>query len=119
MKEYASLMLRIGIGGLFLTIGIFSIISPAGVKEMLANLGFPIASFFAWLLILIELLCGAAVLVGWKIKWVTIPIALVLFVSMVISPLGGFAHPLKDAALLLATIALWLLGPGMWGMDRK
>lgn len=119
MKQYAPFALRIGIGGIFLTIGILTLVNPTTVKAMLLELGFPIAAILTWILILIELLCGSAVLIGWKIKYTTIPLALLLFVSLVINPLGGFAHPLKDAVILLATAALWLLGPGIWGMNRK
>lgn len=119
MKQYAPFALRIGIGGIFLTIGILSLANPTAVKAMLLEMGFPITAILAWILIIIEILCGAAVLIGWKIKYTTIPLALLLFVSLVISPLGGMAHSLKDAVILLATVALWLLGPGIWGVDRK
>ena len=119
MKEYAPFVLRVALGGLFLTVGIFSLISPTNVKQMMLDLGFPAAALLAWVLIVLELLCGAAILIGFKIKWATVPIALILLVSIATSPLGGIAHPLKDAALLLATIALWLLGPGIWGLDKK
>jgi putative oxidoreductase len=119
MKEYGAFALRIGLGGFFVTAGILSIISATGVIATLTNLGFPIPRFFAWLLIFIELVCGAGVLVGYKIKYVTVPLALILFVAITTNPLGGITHPIKDAVLLLAVIALWLLGPGMWGLDRK
>ncbi|GEM_PF-2420890 len=119
MKEYASLMLRIGVGGFFLTAGIMSIFLATGVIATITNLGFPLPRLFTWLLIMIELICGAAVIAGYKIKYVTPPLALILFVAITTNPFGGITHPIKDAVLLLAVVALWLLGPGIWGMDGK
>lgn len=119
MKEYGAFALRIGLGGFFVTAGILSIFMASGVIATIANLGFPIPRLFTWLLIMIELVCGAAVVLGYKIKYVTPPLALILFVAITTNPFGGITHPIKDAALLLAVIALWLLGPGAWGLDRK
>lgn len=119
MKEYGTFALRLGLGGFFVTAGIMSIFLATSVIAAITNLGFPLPRLFTWLLIMIELICGAAVIVGYKIKYVTVPLALILFVAITTNPLGGITHPIKDAVLLLAVIALWLLGPGMWGLDRK
>ena len=119
MKEFGPFALRIGIGGLFLTTGILKITNPSMVVGMLQNMGFPGPAFWAWLLILVELLCGASVLVGFKLKWVTVPLAIVLLVAIATNPTGGLTNPLKDTSLLLGLVSLWLSGPGAWALDKR
>jgi len=118
MKEYGPFALRIGLGGLFLVAGIMKLMDPSKITGMLGNLGFPGAGFWAWLLILVEIVGGAAVLVGFKLKWVIVPLALVLFVAIVISP-GGMMGSLKDTALLSGLVSLWLSGPGNWALGKR
>ena len=119
MKQFGPFALRIGIGGLFLITGILKLSNPSGVVGMLDRLGFPGPTFWAWLLILVELVCGASVLVGFKLKWVTVPLAVVLVVAIATNPGGGIMNPLKDASLLAGLVSLWLSGAGAWALDKK
>ena len=117
MKEFGPFALRIGVGGIFLTTGIMKILNPPMVVGMLENMGFPGPAFWAWLLILAELLCGAAVLVGFKLKWTTIPLAIVMIVAM--STVGQQMIILNNAVILSGLVSLWLSGPGAWALDKK
>lgn len=116
MKDYAPFVLRIALGGLFIITGLMKIMNPPGVVGMLTNLGFPGPQFWAWLLILAELLCGAAVLTGFHLKYTTVPLAIVLIVA--ISTSGQLVNALKDSSLLLGLVSLWLSGPGKWGLSK-
>lgn len=117
MKEFGPFALRIGVGGIFVFAGIMKLMNPPMVVGMLENLGFPGPSFWAWLLILSELLCGAAVLTGFKLKWTTIPLAVVLIVAIVTA--DQLMNSVKDAVILSGLVSLWLSGPGAWGLDKK
>ncbi len=115
MKEFGPFALRIGVGGIFVFAGIMKLMNPSMVVGMLGNLGFPGPSFWTWILILAELLCGAAVLTGFKLKWTTIPLAIVAVVIIVVA-----SDQAMVAILLLASLAsLWLSGPGAWALDKK
>ncbi|MBI2106460.1 DoxX family protein [Candidatus Woesearchaeota archaeon] len=72
---------RLIIGLMFLFTGITKILNPAGIIDMLSNMGFPAAAFFGWVLLLSEMIFGAAVLVGYKVKYTTIPLIIVLLVA--------------------------------------
>ena len=116
-------LLRVAIGFLFLVAGIKKITAPDKVVGMLGNLGFPIAQFFGWLLILSEIIFGALILVGYKVKYTAWPLAIVLAVAwiLVVVPNGGitstnsFFHLIGIAGLV--TIAL--SGPGKWAIKKS
>ncbi len=117
MKEFGPFALRIGVGGIFVFTGIMKLMNPPMIVGMLENLGFPGPTFWTWLLILAELLCGAAVLTGFKLKWTTIPLAVVLIVAIVTA--DQLMNSVKDAVILSGLVSLWLSGPGAWGLDKK
>ncbi len=115
MKEYGPFALRIGIGGIFVFAGIMKLINPSMVVGMLGGMGFPAPGFWTWLLILVELLCGAAVLVGFKLKWATIPLAVVMLVAIVVSDMQ---IAINNTVILSGLVSLWLSGPGAWALSR-
>jgi len=117
MKQFGPFALRIGIGGLFLTMGIMKLMNPAMITGMLGNLGFPAAAFWAWILIIVEIVGGASVLTGFKLKWVTPFLAVVLVVAIATGNQPIMA--LTNAALLSGLVSLWLSGPGAWALDKK
>ena len=116
-------LLRVVIGLLFLVSGIKKILAPDMVIGMVGKIGFPIAPFFAWVLILAEVIFGALVLVGYKVKYTSWPLAIVLAIAwiLVVIPNGGigstnsFFHLIGIAGLI--TIAL--TGPGKWALTKK
>lgn len=118
MKDYAPFVLRIGLGGLFVIAGLMKLMNPPMVVGMLEQFGFPGAAFWAWLLILVELLCGAAVLVGFHLKYSTVPLAIVMVVAIAVN-LNQVSIVLNNAVFLIALVSLWLSGPGKWGLTKQ
>ena len=117
-------LLRITIGLLFLVAGIKKFMAPDGVSGMLGGLGFPAPVFFAWILILAEVIFGALVLVGYKVKYTAWPLAVVLAIAWIlvvvpsqqgITSSNSFFHLIGIAGLL--TIA-WS-GPGKLAMTKR
>ncbi|HLF54928.1 MAG TPA: DoxX family protein [Candidatus Nanoarchaeia archaeon] len=117
MKEYSPFALRIGIGGIFVIAGIMKLMDPQMIVGMLEGFGFPGPSFWAWLLILVELLCGAAVLTGFRLKYSTVPLAIVMFVAIVVS-LDNIMIVLNNLVIMSGLISLWLSGPGAWSLGK-
>ena len=68
MQKYASFVLRLGIGVLFLVMGIRKLVSPEKVVGMVGNIGFPAPVFWAGVLIAAEVLCGLAILLGFRLS---------------------------------------------------
>ncbi|PIY81432.1 hypothetical protein COY00_00575 [Candidatus Pacearchaeota archaeon CG_4_10_14_0_2_um_filter_35_33] len=113
---YGHTLIRMTVGLLFVIMGFSKLKNPSGIIGMLGNIGFPAATFFGWLLLLSELIFGALILVGYKVKYTAWPLAIILVVAVLtvtipnegISSATAFFHYISIAAL----ISLAWTGPG-------
>lgn len=119
---YGHTLLRITIGLLFVIMGISKLTNPSGIIGMLGDVGFPAATFFGWLLLLSELIFGALIFVGYKVRYTAWPLAIILAVAVLTVVIPGegigspsaFFHYISIAAL----ISLAWTGPGEWAISE-
>jgi len=136
MQRYASLPLRAIAGGGFIQHG-WAKISKGSVAfaAILESLHIPYPHFSAYLTISVELLGGAALLLGAFIAWASIPTIAVLLTAMftVHLPYGFSSIKLKavvdgraqfgppgyecDLLYIACILALVFLSPGSWSID--
>lgn len=84
-----------------------------GTISMFAGLGFPMASFWAWLVSLVEFLGGVAVLLGFATHMAAMLLAIVMVVALLsVHRKMPFAAAELPIALLGSTLALTFLGGG-------
>ncbi|MEK6800631.1 MAG: DoxX family protein [Nanoarchaeota archaeon] len=83
------------------------IMKPSAVVGMLSGMGFPAATFFAWILILSEIVFGALILAKWKLKYTVIPPMIILIIAAFATNWGNWAGLLLH---LLAASNYWVLG---------
>jgi len=69
-------------------------LSEGGTGVFLSTLGFPIPALFAWAMILSQLIFGVSVLIGWKLKYTTLPLALILVVAAITVWWGNWSQVL-------------------------
>ena len=83
-------LLRVTLGLLFAIAGYKKLMNPEGVVGMLTGIGFIVPTFFAWILILSELIFGVLVFVGYKTKYTAWPLAFIMLVAetTVVAPSG-------------------------------
>ena len=81
--KYAGTVNRVLLGLLMLIPGLVKlfVFKPSGVAGMLEGFGFPVASFFAWVLILSEIVFGIAILVRWKLDYSVWPPIVIMLVA--------------------------------------
>jgi len=123
MHMYSHTLLRVVIGLLFVIQGYRKFTNPDGVVAMLTGIGFPLATFFAWILLLSELVFGALILVGFKIKYTAWPLAFILLVAelTVVMPgqgilsVNSFFHVISIAALVVLATA----GQTKWAISKN
>ena len=114
-------VLRIGGAAMMLTHGVPKLqrLFGEGPIEFADPLGIGASPTF-FLAVFAEFLCAVFVLIGFKTRWASLPIIITMlvaaFVQHAADPFGS-----KEKALLYAIvfIAIFLLGPGAYSVDKK
>ena len=137
MARWSAFPLRLMVGAGFMIHGYLKLGRGVDVfAAALAGLGIPVPGLMAWLTVAIELIAGAAVLVGVRVALVTFPMIIVLLVAMievhwqfgfssikflavtVDGPQFGKPGVECDLLYLAAISALLMLPPDPWSFDH-
>ena len=120
---YAALLLRVSLGVLFVAHALLKIFvfTIPGTVEFFASLGLPAP--LAYAVIVLELVGGIALIVGWHARYFAIPLALDLAGAIVtVHAANGWLFTNKDggweypAFWMVALIVLFLLGDGAFAL---
>ena len=113
LTPYAAFFMRLAVGGVFLVHGIAKFHRGIGATAgFLAGIGFPFASIFAVILIVIETVGAICVLLGiWTRAWAAVMAVEMAIVILVVKlPHGGNVE--LEALLLAGAVTLVALGDG-------
>ncbi len=124
---YAPTILRIGLGLLFIIPGLAKLANPQMIIGMLTGMGIPAPALAGWLVLLSEIIFGAALLAGWRLKKVVWPLVLILVVAlfMVHIPNWIAAAPMAMPMALFhvlgiaALVSLYFSGPGAKAVKQQ
>lgn len=137
LARWTSLPLRLVVGGGFMVHGLLKL--GRGVEVFaaaLSGLHIPAPDFMAWCTVVIEVVAGAAVLIGAFVSLMSVPMVIVLLVAIVkvhwqfgfssIKFLAVTADGLQfgkpgvecDLLYVAAIMAMWLCGPDPWSFDH-
>lgn len=73
-----------------------------------------------FLTVIAEFLCPILLILGYKTRWVAVPPAIVMVVvASIVHGADPFAGKEKELLYLLIFIAIILLGPGRYSIDKK
>ena len=97
------------LGLLMLVAGLIKlfVMGPAAITGMLTGMGFPAPAFFAWVLILAEIISGALILLRWNLKYVVYVPMIILVIAAFTANWGNWASFILH---LVAVSNYWLLG---------
>jgi uncharacterized membrane protein YphA (DoxX/SURF4 family) len=123
----AVILIRLLIGLVFLSEGIQKFLFPAvlGVRRF-EKIGIPFPHFFAPFVGVVEVVCGALVLLGLLTKLASIPLLIDISTAIATTKVPmlmkqGFwptAHEARtDFSMLLGLIFLLIVGGGSWALD--
>lgn len=119
-KNLAFLLLRIGVGLIFVLAGWGKLTGIENVQGFFGNVGIPMAGIMAWVVAIVEFVGGIMVLVGYKIKLPSLLLAFIMVVAILTVKLGGdggFSGMRVDIMLLVTSLALAILGSGGYSVD--
>jgi putative oxidoreductase len=138
----ATILIRLAVGGVFLTEGIQKFLFPGDVGVgRFAKIGIPYADVMAPFVGVVEIVCGTLILLGFLTRLAAIPLIIDMLVAIISTkvpiligrefwgfslravPYGGFwgmAHESRtDFAMLLGSLFLLIVGAGSWSIDWR
>jgi putative oxidoreductase len=121
MRKYddvAILLLRIGVGVIFIVAGWGKLTGIEGTQGFFGNLGIPLPGLMAWVVAIVEFFGGLMVLLGAYIRVPALLLAFIMLVALLTTKLGGeFSAARLDLMLLLVNLALFIIGSGRYSID--
>lgn len=120
-RDYAPLILRIGVGLIFIVAGYGKLTGIDGTISFFGNIGIPMAGVMAWIVAIVEFVGGIMVLAGFRMSYANILLAIIMLVAILTTKLGSddmFRAMRLDLMLMLANLALLTLGSGKLSVDE-
>jgi len=127
-KEYGQFALRVSLGMLFFLSGVNKLMGPEGFMGALDGWGFPLTSVLAWVVILAEVIGGATLLAGYKVKYAAPPLFIILLVALIVVNLGTSANISEElmgtgfwwhVVGMAGLYSLFVTGPGFYSVDEE
>lgn len=119
-SDLALLLLRLGVGIIFIVSGWGKLTGIEGVQGFFGNIGIPFPALMAWVVAIVEFFGGIMVLLGAYAKIPYILLAIIMVVAIFTVKIGdGFGASRLELMLLLASLALFFLGSGRYSVDYK
>ena len=128
-QDIAALVGRILLAAIFVISGFHKILGFDGTAGYMASKGLPMPQVLLVLTILLELGGGLLLVVGYKVRWVTIAFALWLIPTTLIFHKFWGIDPsqvqnqmnnfLKNFSIMGGMLILWAFGPGAYSLEKK
>jgi putative oxidoreductase len=124
MSNAIALLGRILMSAIFIQSGIGKALAPAATIATMSHYALPVPAGAYIVAVLVELLGGIAVLVGWRARWA----GAVLFVWCIATALVAHYHPgdrgqmihfMKNLAMAGGFLQLAAWGAGRFSLDRR
>jgi putative oxidoreductase len=127
-KDVAALVGRVLLALMFVLAGYGKIGGFEGVASAIASKGLPLPPVAAGIALVVELVGGLMLAVGWKARWAALVIAVfTLFASIFFHDFWNMAEQaaktnqlmfLKNVGVIGGMLMVWAFGPGRYSVDR-
>lgn len=120
LKTYLAPLGRLLMSGLFIWAGVHKLLNPGGTAQYFAGVHIPVPDVAVWVVIVIEVIGGLAILVGFKTRWAAAVLAIFCLITGfgVHLPVGDTAnmiHFYKN--LVMAGGFLYIVAYGAGGIS--
>jgi len=127
LKIYATPLGRLFLAALFIWAGYTKlfVFGPAGTTKFLASVGAPLPELATWIAIIVELIGGILILIGFQTRWVALVLAIwCLFTALGFHlPSSAVMHDVtqvyKNVAIAGGLLYVFAFGPGIWSVDHS
>jgi putative oxidoreductase len=128
-RDLAALVGRILLGIVFIPAGFSKIGGFTGTAGYIASKGLPLPEVGAALAIVVEIVAGIALVVGWKTRWAALALAVFTLVASVFFHAFWAVPPeqhmtqylmfMKNIGVVGGLLALYAFGAGRISIDRQ
>src|SRR6476469_1242385 len=124
MYGYVTLIGRLMLAALFIGSALGMIADPAGTQYFMTLYGMPYAGFFMWATVVVLLASASCLILGWKIRWAALTLALWLVPVTVIfhtnwSDPIQFHVFMENVGLMGALIFISGVGVSAYSLDAR
>jgi putative oxidoreductase len=120
---------RILLASMFLLSGISKVTGFEGTVGYISSVGLPLATLLAVGAMVLEIVAGIALIIGFKTRWAALALALFTIAAAVLFH-NYWAMPasaqmmqqiifMKNVAVTGGLLMLAIAGPGAWSVDRR
>lgn len=115
---------RIGIAAIFVLSGLAKLAAPAATIGYIQSVGLPLPQLGLAIAILVELVGGIALVLGYRLRVVATVLALFSIVTALafhaaLSDQNQFIHFFKNVAIAGGLLNVIALGGGAWSLDAR
>ena len=128
VSDWAAVIGRVGLAAVFLWSGYGKLAYMDGNLGYMKAYGVPIAELLIWPALLVEIVAGAMLLVGWKARWAAVALAVFTIPATFIfhaywgvpadQALNQQIHFMKNLAILGGLLGVFAHGPGRIALER-
>lgn len=124
MSNAVALLGRLLMSAIFIEGGITKLVTPGATIGMMSHYGLPIPAAAYIVAVLVELLGGIAVLIGWRTKWAGLVLAVWCIATGLIAhyhpdDINQMIHFMKNIAMAGGFLQLAAWGAGRFSFDRR
>ena len=80
-KTYLTPLARLLLASLFVWAGFGKLMNPAGTAQYFASLNVPVPNIAVWVVMIVELVGGLMLLVGFQARWVALALAIFCLIT--------------------------------------
>jgi putative oxidoreductase len=122
LKTYAAPLGRLFLSALFIWAGIGKLMDPAGTAGYFAHVNIPAPAVLVWIVLLVEIIGGLMVLVGFKARWAALVLAIFCVITgfgvhLPVGDLPNMTHFYKNIAIAGGLLYVFSFGAGVWSVD--
>lgn len=127
-KDTAALIGRILLALMFLTAGFSKIGGFEGTAGYIASKGLPLPQVGAAIAIVVEVIAGIMLIVGWKARWAALALAIFTFFASIffhnywaMADAARMTNQLmffKNVAVIGGMLVVFAFGPGRYSVDQ-
>jgi putative oxidoreductase len=128
LQDLFALIGRIALAGIFVKSGIAKIGGFAGTAGYIASKGLPLPEVGAVIAIVVEVVAGIALIIGWKARWAALAIAIFTLATMFLfhpywtlpadKQMADMLAFWKNLAIFGGMLMVMAFGPGKFSVDR-